>query len=78
MTDKWIDLLVTYDALEAEMIKDVLESGGIDVVLRSAKVTPYPVNLGKMGEVKVIVRIEDKEEAEEVIEKFTRNSNRGE
>ncbi len=67
MSDKWVDLLVTYDPLEAEMIKDLLESGGIDVVIRSAKVSPYPVNVGKMGEIKVLVREEDKDTAEEVI-----------
>jgi hypothetical protein len=67
MAGKWIELLVTYDSLEAEMIKDLLESGGIEVEIRSAKVTPYPVNIGKMGEVKVLVREEDRTAAEEMI-----------
>jgi hypothetical protein len=30
-------------------------------------VSPYPVNIGKIGEVKVLVRKEDKETAEDVI-----------
>ena len=63
----WIELLITDDPLEAEMIKDLLESGGIPVVLRSSKVTPYPVNIGKMGEIKILVRRENKETAQEVI-----------
>ena len=67
MSEEWVELLVTYDPLEAEIIKDLLESGEIPVVLRSAKVSPYPVNIGKMGEIKVLVRKEDKEVAEEVI-----------
>ena len=67
MSGKWIELLVTYDSLEAEMIKDLLESGGVEVEIRSAKVTPYPVNIGKMGEVKVLVREEDKATAEEML-----------
>jgi hypothetical protein len=67
MAEEWIEVFVTYDPIEAEMIKDLLESGGISVVLRSSKVTPYPVNIGKMGEVKILVRKEDKEEAERVI-----------
>lgn len=70
MSEEWTTLLITYDQLEAEMIKDLLESGGIPVVLRSAKVSPYPVNIGKMGEVKVIVKEIDKESAEEVLGKF--------
>lgn len=67
MNEDWVQILVTYDPLEAEMIKDLLESGGIPVVLRSSKVSPYPVNIGKMGEIKVLVRKEDKDTAEDVI-----------
>jgi hypothetical protein len=67
MSAKWTELLVTYDYLEAEMIKDLLESGGIEVMIRSDKVTPYPVNIGKMGEVKVFVREGDKETADAII-----------
>jgi len=66
MSEEWVAILITYDPLEAEMVKDLLESGGIPVVLRSSKVTPYPVNIGKIGEIKVLVREEDKETAEEV------------
>jgi hypothetical protein len=68
MSEEWVELLVTYDPIEAEIIKDLLESGGIPIVLRSSKVTPFPVNIGKIGEVKVYVRKEDKETAEQVIE----------
>jgi hypothetical protein len=67
MNEEWVTVLITYDSLEAEMIKDLLESGGIPVVLRSSKVSPYPVSVGKMGEIKILVRKEDKEAAEKVI-----------
>jgi hypothetical protein len=63
----WAEILVTYDSLEAEMIKDLLESGGIPVVLRSSKVSPYPVNVGKIGEIRILVKEEDREAAESVI-----------
>ncbi len=59
---------MTCDDLEAEMIRDVLESAGIETVLRSSKVSPYPVNVGRMGEVKVLVRQEDKAAAEEILQ----------
>jgi hypothetical protein len=68
MSEEWAEVLVTYDLIEAEIIKDLLESGGIQVVLRSSKVTPYPVNIGKIGEIRLLVRQEDKEAAEKVIE----------
>jgi len=67
MGGEWVEVLVTYDPVEAEIVKDLLESGGLPAVLRSSKVTPYPVNIGKMGEIKVLVKKEDKETAEEVI-----------
>jgi hypothetical protein len=64
----WIDVFLTYDPLEAEMIKDLLESGGIATVLRSSKVSPFPVNVGKIGEIKILVRREDEEAARKLIE----------
>jgi len=67
MGDEWVLLVVTNDEIEAEMIKDLLESGGIPVVIRSGKVRPYPVSIGKMGEVKLLVRSADLEAAEAVI-----------
>jgi len=70
MSEEWITLLITHDQLEAEMIKDLLESGDMPVVLRSAKVSPYPVNIGKMGEIKILIRDTDKDAAEEVLTKF--------
>ncbi len=69
--EPWSVVLVTYDTMEAEIIKDLLESGDIPVVLRSSKVGPYPVNVGKMGEIKILVRDEDKELAERVIREET-------
>ncbi|HSB30530.1 MAG TPA: DUF2007 domain-containing protein [Candidatus Sulfobium mesophilum] len=77
MPGRWIELLITYDALEAEMIKDLLESGGIEVEIRSAKVTPYPVNIGKMGEVKVLVKEEDRTAAEEMMKDRQENRTAG-
>ncbi len=67
LNEQWVELLVTYDLLEAEMIRSLLESGGIPVVLRSSKITPYPVNVGKIGEVRLLVRADDQPLAEEVM-----------
>lgn len=67
MGEEWVEVFVTYDSIEAGMIKDLLESGGMPVVLKSSKVTPYPVNIGRMGEIKIMVRAGDKDVAEKVI-----------
>jgi hypothetical protein len=69
--ENWSVVFVTYDSIEAEIIKDLLESGGISVVLRSSKVSPYPVNVGKIGEIKVLVKDEDREIAEKLIREET-------
>ncbi|MEJ2685196.1 MAG: DUF2007 domain-containing protein [Candidatus Sulfobium sp.] len=63
----WVELYITHDQLEAEMIKDILESGGIEVVIQSAKISPYPVNIGRLGEIKILVREEDRETAEQIM-----------
>jgi hypothetical protein len=69
MGDAWVELLVTNDEIEAEMIKALLESGGIPVVIRSSKVRPYPVRIGKMGEVKLLVRRGDCEAARDALKR---------
>lgn len=65
--EEWTVVFVTYDSIEAEIIKALLVSGEIPVVLRSSKVSPYPVNVGKIGEIKILVKCEDKEIAEKLI-----------
>ncbi len=67
MSDDWVQVFLTYDTIEAEMIKDLLESGDIETVLRSSKAGPFPVNIGKMGEIKVLVRKEYEETARRLI-----------
>ncbi|MGO9379462.1 MAG: putative signal transducing protein [Dissulfurispiraceae bacterium] len=67
MSEEWVDVLVTCDPVEAEMVKDLLESGGIPVVLRSSKVSPFPVNIGKIGEIRLLVPLADRVLAEKVI-----------
>ena len=67
MSEEWVELLIIYDSIEADMIKDLLESGGISVILKSAKVAPYPVNIGRMGEIRILVRKGDRDVAEKVI-----------
>lgn len=68
MSEEWVEVFVTADPLEAEMIKDLLESGDIPVAVRSSKVSPYPVNIGKIGEIKILVRQSDRDLALQVIE----------
>lgn len=67
MADEWVEVFVTYDEIEAQIVKDVFESEGITTVTRSMKVSPYPVNVGRMGEVRLIVRTDDVEKAKDIL-----------
>ncbi len=64
---EWIVFRTVYDPIEATMIQDLLSSAGISAVVRSSKVSPYPVNIGKMGEVKILIRSADLEDAEKLL-----------
>lgn len=61
--NEWVEVFFTYDQVEANILMDLLKSGGIDVVERSNKVSPYPVNIGRMGEVRLLVRKQDEADA---------------
>ena len=67
MSTGWVEVFITYDSIEAEIIKGLLESGGIPVIFKSSKVAPYPVNIGTMGEIRILVREDDKDTAKKVI-----------
>lgn len=63
----WVELLVTYDEIEAQIIKNILDAENISVVIDSSKIRPYPVNIGKIGEVRLLVKNEDVKKAKEVL-----------
>ena len=65
--DEWTELLFTYDEIEAEIVKDLLEAENIPVVVKSSKISPYPVSIGTMGEIRLLVRDEDLKKARELL-----------
>jgi hypothetical protein len=65
--NEWVELLLTYDAIEAEIVKDLLEAEDIQVVVQSLKISPYPVSIGRMGEIRLMVREDELEKAREVL-----------
>lgn len=64
----WVEFLVTYDETEAQIVKDILDAEDIPVVMNSLKIRPYPVNIGRMGEVRLLVREEDVKKAASILE----------
>ena len=67
---EWKEIIITGDEIEAGMIKEILESGGIEVLTQSSKSTPYPVSIGKMGQIKLLVRTEELRRAKELLDSF--------
>lgn len=65
--NEWVEVLFTYDEIEAEIVKDLLEAENIQVVVKSLKISPYPVSIGRMGEIRLMVRDEDIEKARDVL-----------
>jgi hypothetical protein len=78
---EWVEVFFTYDPVEADIVRDILKSGGMEVLVISHRVGPYPVNIGKMGEIKVSVRPADAEAAREALSSLpslSRNPEEGE
>ncbi len=70
---EWVELLFTYDEIEAEIVKDVLEAEDIEVVVKSQRISPFPVNVCIMGEIKLMVKDEDLDRARKVLEIMSDN-----
>ncbi|MCX8069539.1 MAG: DUF2007 domain-containing protein [Thermodesulfovibrionales bacterium] len=67
MEENWTEIFVSLEDFEASMIAELLKSCGIDVVIKSNRLTPYPVNIGKLGETRIFVKKEEEELAKEII-----------
>lgn len=64
---EWVEVLFTYDEIEAGIVKDLLEAEHIQVVMQSLKISPYPVSIGRMGEIRLMVKDEDMGKARDVL-----------
>ena len=64
---EWAEVLFTYDEIEAEIVQDILEAEGIEVSVRSRRVSQFPVNVCRMGEISLLVKQEDLEKARNVL-----------
>jgi len=74
----WVEILFTYDEVEAQIVKQLLEGEGIEVVIESSKIRPYPVSIGRIGEVRVMIREGDMDRAKEILKAMEDSSGRQE
>ena len=70
---EWVEVLLTYDEIEAEIVQEVLEAEDIEVTVKSQRISPFPVNVCKMGEIRLMVKDEDLERALKVLEIMSDN-----
>ncbi len=53
---EWTEVLLTYDDIEAYLVKDILEAENVQVIINSMKITPFPVSFGRLGEIRIMVK----------------------
>ena len=64
---QWSEIFSSSDPVETEIVRDLLESSGIEVVVDSARISPYPVNIGDMSLTRLLVMDEDTEKANDML-----------
>lgn len=67
MNKEWVEILFTYDEVEADIVKNVLEGENIEVMKDSMKIRPYPVSIGRLGEVRLFVKNDDEQRARDIL-----------
>jgi hypothetical protein len=61
------EIYLSYDMIESDLIKGLLEAHGISCVIRDMTITPYPINIGLFGEKRIAVEEERVGEAVKLI-----------
>jgi hypothetical protein len=65
--EEWVEILKTDDETEVQIVKNILEAEGIQTVVDSKKIRPYPVRVGNIGEIRLLVRKDTLDEAEKIL-----------
>lgn len=63
-----VDLYITYNPMEAQFIKDMLDDNDIASFVRGMEVSQFPMNVGTMGETRVVVESDKLRAAVDLIE----------
>ncbi|HEY3346990.1 MAG TPA: DUF2007 domain-containing protein [Nitrospirota bacterium] len=66
--ETWIDVYSSNEESEAILVRGLLEAEGIPCRLESARISQIPVNIGDLGEVRVLVHNEDFEKARKALD----------
>ena len=67
----WVEIKKVYDAVQAELLRGLLEAQGIDVLLsQEGAARAIGINIGAMGDTQVLVRSEDEDAARELMRQY--------
>lgn len=61
------EIYFSYNDIEADLIKNLLEEHDIYCIVRDMKISPYPVSLGEFSEKRIVVEEDKVEEAKTLI-----------
>ena len=63
----YAEIYLSYNEIEAGLIRELLEGEGISTVIRDMRITPYPINIGKFAEKRIAVPEGKAAEARELL-----------
>ena len=66
--ENWIVVLTTDDESEATIVQGLLETEGVECRVESYRVSQFPVAIGKLGQITVMVQDSDFEKATKLID----------
>lgn len=65
--NNYVEIYLSYNEIEAELIKGLLEEKGISAMVRAMLISPYPINIGRFAEKRIAVPEHKIKEAKELI-----------
>src|SRR5438876_2811581 len=65
----WVEIASTGTDDEARLLQGFLDAEGIDAQVENVKFTMEPVNFGTIGDIRVYVKAEDEQRAQELLRK---------
>jgi hypothetical protein len=67
---EWVGIHTTTNEYEANIIKGLLETEGIFCLLKSSRVAQFPLAIGHLGEIKIMVAPSEAEQGKEILRHY--------
>ena len=67
---EWVGIHTTTNEYEANIIKGLLETEGIFCLLKSSRVAQFPLAIGRLGEIKIMVAPSEAEQGKQILRHY--------